>query len=46
MIGDHHFDDDEARNFQGDYDSDDDEVLAIKAALDFGTSSGKILLYV
>ena len=32
----------------GDYDSDDDEVLAIKSALDFGTSSGsgKILLYV
>ena len=45
MIGDHHFDDDEARNFLGDYDSDDDEVLAIKAASDFGTSSGKILLY-
>ena len=46
MIGDHHFDDDEARNFLGDYDSDDDEMLAIKAASDFGTSSGKILLYV
>ena len=47
MIGDHYFEyDDEARNFLGDYDSDDDEVLAIKAASDFGTSSGKILLYV